>query len=151
MDDAVADSLHRYYMNEAFKLAKEALARDEVPVGAVIVSNGRILAKSRNQVEELRDTTAHAELMAITAASHALHNKFLDQCTLYVTLEPCPMCAAALAWARIGIVVYGAADERKGYSLFSPNLLHPKTHVLHGLMEDECSALVKEFFRGKRS
>ena len=150
MDDAINDALHRYYMNEAFKLAKEALEHDEVPVGAIIVSNNRILAKTRNQVEELRDTTAHAELMAITAASHALHNKFLDQCVLYVTLEPCPMCAAALSWARIGTIIYAAVDERKGYGLFNPNLLHPKTEVHQGLMQDECGALVREFFRGKR-
>ena len=145
------DALHRYYMNEAFKLAKEAFEQDEVPVGAVIVSNNRLLAKTRNQVEGLRDTTAHAELLAITAASQALNNKFLDQCTLYVTLEPCPMCAAALGWARIGSIIYAAADDKRGYRLFSPNLLHPKTHVSHGLMEDECGALVTDFFRRKRN
>jgi tRNA(adenine34) deaminase len=146
MDDAI----HRYYMNEALKEARLAFEHDEVPVGAILVSGNRMLAKTRNQVEQLKDVTAHAELLAITAASQGLHNKFLDQCTLYVTLEPCPMCAAALGWARIGTIFYAAQDDKRGYTLFNPNLLHPKTKVMHGLMEDECSALVTEFFKRKR-
>lgn len=137
-------------MKLAFNEAKQALAEDEVPIGAVIVANGKVIGKGYNQTERLKDVTAHAEMLAITAAANYLNAKFLDSCTLYVTLEPCPMCAAALRWARIGKIVYAAKDEKFGYSTVSPKLLHPKTEIKTGILEHECSHLMTNFFKEKR-
>ena len=141
---------HEKFMKEALKEAMQAAAEDEVPIGAVIVCQGRIIGKGHNMTERLNDPTAHAEMIAITAATEALGGKYLNECTLYVTVEPCPMCAGALAWAQIGRVVYGAADPKRGFSLFSPSLMHPKTEVRGGVLAEECSSLVSEFFRNKR-
>ena len=138
------------YMKEALKEANKALEKDEVPIGAVIVCNGRIIARAHNLTETLNDPTAHAEMQAITMATSYMGGKYLKDCTLYVTVEPCPMCAAALGWAQISKVVYGASDAKRGYSLFSPNLLHPKTTVEKGVMAEECGRIVTEFFRSKR-
>ena len=138
------------FMKQALAEAKSAAADGEVPIGAVIVCNGRIIARGHNMTERLNDSTAHAEMIAITAATEALGGKYLQDCTLYVTVEPCPMCAAATCWAQLGRLVYGAADPRRGYTLFSPSLLHPKTQVSAGVMQEESSALVTEFFKNKR-
>ena len=138
------------YMREALREAQAAAEEDEVPVGAVIVCRGRIIAKGHNMTERLNDPTAHAEMIAVTAATEAMGGKYLNECTLYVTVEPCPMCAGALAWAQIGKVVYGAIDPKRGFSLFSPSLLHPKTEVISGVLAEECGAIVTDFFRGKR-
>ena len=138
------------FMREALREARAAADEDEVPVGAVVVCRGRIIAKGHNMTERLHDPTAHAEMIALTAATEALGGKYLDGCTLYVTVEPCPMCAAALCWAQLGSLVYGASDPKRGYSLYSPSLLHPKTAVTTGILSDECSEIVKEYFRGKR-
>ena len=138
------------YMKEALKEANKALEKDEVPIGAVIVCNGRVIARAHNLTEMLNDPTAHAEMQAITMATSYMGGKYLKDCTLYVTVEPCPMCAAALGWAQISKVVYGASDAKRGYSLFSPNLLHPKTVVEKGVMAEECGRIVTEFFRSKR-
>lgn len=140
-----------YYMRLAFAEAKQAETEDEVPIGAVIVANGKVIGKGYNQTERLNDVTAHAEMLAITAAANYLDAKFLESCTLYVTLEPCPMCAAALRWARIGKIVYAASDEKFGYSTISPKLLHPKTEVQTGLLQHECASLMTNFFKGKRA
>ena len=138
------------FMRQALAEAKAALAAGEVPIGAVIACNGRIIARGHNMTERLNDSTAHAEMIAITSATEALDGKYLQDCTLYVTVEPCPMCAAATAWAQLGRLVYGAADPRRGYTLFSPSLLHPKTQVTSGILEEDCAPLVKEFFKNKR-
>ena len=138
------------YMREALREAMEAAEEDEVPVGAVVVCRGRIIAKGHNMTERLKDPTAHAEMIAITAASEAMGGKYLTDCTLYVTVEPCPMCAGALAWSQIGRVVYGAIDPKRGYSMFSPSLMHPKTEITAGVLADECGMIVSEFFRNKR-
>ncbi|MBO4768371.1 MAG: nucleoside deaminase [Bacteroidales bacterium] len=138
------------YMQEALRQAREALEAGEVPIGAVVVCGGRIIARGHNLTETLNDVTAHAEMQTITMAADWLGGKYLNDCTLYVTVEPCPMCAAALNWAQVGRIVYGAADPRRGYSLFSPSLLHPRTQVTSGILSDECSALMKEFFKEKR-
>ena len=138
------------YMRAALAEAEEAGRNEEVPIGAVIVWNGRIIAKGHNMTEMLHDPTAHAEMIAITAACEAVGGKYLNDCTLYVTVEPCPMCAAALGWSQIGTIVYGAKDPKRGYSLFTPSLLHPKTKVIYGILEEECSSLVKNFFLKKR-
>lgn len=144
------DNVHIKFMQEALKQAQEAEDRDEVPIGAVVVCNGRIIARAHNLTEALNDATAHAEMQAITMATSYLGGKYLDKCTIYVTVEPCPMCAAALAWSQVKCVVYGASDSKRGYSLFSPSLLHPKTEVVSGVLESECGGIVTEFFRGKR-
>ena len=138
------------FMQAAMTEAGMALADGEVPVGAVIVSKGRIIAKGHNMTDQLHDPTAHAEMIAITAATEALGSRYLDDCTLYVTLEPCPMCAAALNWAQLGRLVYGASDPKRGYTLFSPSLLHPRTEVASGLLAEECSATVSDYFKEKR-
>lgn len=137
-------------MREALREANRAAGEDEVPIGAVIVCKGRIIGKGYNMTERLNDPTAHAEMIAITAATEAMGGKYLNECTLYVTVEPCPMCAGALAWSQIGRVVYGAADPKRGFSMFSPSLMHPKTEVVSGVLADECGDLVKGFFRNKR-
>ena len=139
------------YMLEALKEARAAFNEDEIPVGAVVVCKGRIIGKGHNMTETLHDPTAHAEMIAITAATEALGGKYLTDCILYVTVEPCPMCAAALSWAQAGRIVFGAADPKRGYSLFSPSLLHPRTEVRSGVLTEECSALMKDFFAGKRN
>jgi tRNA(adenine34) deaminase len=138
------------FMQEALREAKAALEAGEIPIGAVVVWKGRIIGRGHNQTERLHDTTAHAEMIAITAATEAMGGKYLNDCTLYVTVEPCPMCAGALNWAQIGRIVYGAPDPRRGYSLFSPSLLHPRTTAAGGILLEDCSALMLTFFRDKR-
>ena len=142
--------LDEKFMREALREAKAAEAEDEIPIGAVIVFAGRMIAKGHNMTERLHDPTAHAEMIAITAATEAIGGKYLNDCTLYVTVEPCPMCAAASAWAQVGRIVYGASDPKRGYSLFTPSLLHPKTEVVSGVLAEECGGMVTEFFRNKR-
>ena len=139
------------YMRLALEEAKLALEKDEVPIGAIIVAGGRIVGRGHNLVETLTDVTAHAELQAITAAASTIGGKYLNDCTLYVTVEPCPMCAGALAWSQIGSVVYGASDPKRGFSQFTPSLMHPKTKVISGVLAQECGDMVTEFFRNKRS
>ena len=134
----------------ALQEAEAAAERDEVPVGAVIVCNGRVIARAHNLTETLNDVTAHAEMQAITMATNYLGGKYLDKCSIYVTVEPCPMCAAALAWAQVGEVIYGTPDKKRGYSLFSPSLLHPKTVVRSSVLETECADIISNFFRDKR-
>ncbi|HLP51700.1 MAG TPA: nucleoside deaminase [Chitinophagales bacterium] len=141
---------HDYFMRLALKEAQYANEEDEVPVGALVVCNNKIIGKGYNQTEKLKDVTAHAEMLAITAASNYLGSKFLEDCTLYVTLEPCLMCAAALKWARIGTLVYGASDAKAGYSITPGRVLHPKTEVVSGILAAECGGLVTAFFREKR-
>lgn len=138
------------YMRMALQEAEAAAKGDEVPVGAVVVCNGRVIARAHNLTETLNDVTAHAEMQAITMAANYLGGKYLDKCSIYVTVEPCPMCAAALAWAQTGKVVYGAADTKRGYTLFSPSLLHPKTVVKSGVLEAECAEIITKFFKDKR-
>lgn len=138
------------FMKEALREARAALVEDEIPIGAVIVCKGRIIARGHNMTENLHDPSAHAEMIAITAATEALGGKYLSDCTLYVTVEPCPMCAGALAWAQTGRIVFGAPDVKRGYSLYSPSLLHPKTEVTGGILAEECGALVRDFLKNKR-
>ena len=144
------DNLDIHYMQQALAEAKQAGERDEVPIGAVIVCQGRIIARGHNLTETLTDVTAHAEMQAITAAAQFLGGKYLTDCTLYVTVEPCVMCAGALGWAQISRIVYGASDEKRGFLRFAPNALHPKTEIVSGVLEQECSKLVKDFFKKKR-
>lgn len=138
------------YMQMALAEARKALEQKEVPIGAVVVAGGRVIARAHNLTETLTDPTAHAEMQAITIATDYLGGKYLTGCTLYVTVEPCPMCAAALNWAQVSKIVYGADDPRRGYSLFSPSLLHPRTIVTKGILQEECAALMKDFFKEKR-
>lgn len=138
------------YMREALSEARAALACDEVPIGAVVVSGGRIIGRGHNLTETLRDVTAHAEMQALTAAAGTLGAKYLPGCTLYVTVEPCAMCAGALGWAQVSRVVYGAADPKRGFQLYAPRALHPRCTVQGGVMQDECAALVRDFFKNKR-
>lgn len=139
-----------YFMNEALKEAQKAFERDEVPIGAVVVCNRSIIARTYNLTETLNDVTAHAEMQAFTAASDHLGGKYLDECTLYVTLEPCVMCAGGAFWAQLGRIVYGAPDEKRGYNRIGNKLLHPKTSLQAGILATECSELIKKFFKGKR-
>jgi tRNA(adenine34) deaminase len=139
-----------YFMKQALREAENASAEGEVPVGAIVVSQGLILARAHNSVELLRDVTAHAEIIAITAAMQHLDSKYLPECTLYVTLEPCPMCAGALKWSQIGRVVYGAADDKGGFMKFGKEMLHPKTKLEYGVMEHECGQILKSFFAARR-
>jgi len=139
------------FMREALKEAHNAFDEDEVPIGAVVVWNGRVIARGHNMTERLQDPSAHAEMIAMTAATEAMGGKYLDECTLYVTVEPCPMCAGAMNWAQVGKVVYGAADPKRGFTKFTPSLLHPKTEVVSGILAEECGGLVSEFFRSKRN
>ncbi len=141
---------HEKYMKEALREATYAAAEDEVPIGAIVACRGKIIGKGHNMTEKLNDPTAHAEMIAITAATEAMGGKYLNDCTLYVTVEPCPMCAGALAWSQIGKVVYGASDPKRGFSLFSPSLMHPKTEVVSGILADECGRMVTDFFLAKR-
>ena len=138
------------YMKQALAEAQKAYDRGEVPVGAVVVCKDRIIARSHNLTETLNDVTAHAEMQAITAAANFLGGKYLSDCTLYVTVEPCVMCAGAIAWSQLGRLVFGAADEKRGYQKFAPQSLHPKTDVVQGVMEDECARLMKGFFQRRR-
>jgi tRNA(adenine34) deaminase len=141
---------NEYFMNEALKEAQKASERDEVPIGAIIVCQNRIIARAHNLTEALKDATAHAEMQAITAASDHLGGKYLVECTMFVTLEPCVMCAGAIFWAQLEKLVYGAEDIKRGYRLIHQQLLHPKTTVESGILEAECSSLVKAFFKNKR-
>ena len=138
------------YMREALNEAKAALREDEIPIGAVVVADGRIIGRGHNLTETLHDVTAHAEMQAITAAEEYLGGKYLNKCTLYVTVEPCVMCAGAIGWSQLGRLVYGAADEKRGYTRYAPDALHPKTEVVRGVLEEEAAAMMKEFFKGKR-
>jgi tRNA(adenine34) deaminase len=139
-----------HFMKQALKEAERAFERDEVPVGAVVVCNNRIVARAHNLTEQLNDVTAHAEMQAFTAAAETLGGKYLKECTLYVTMEPCLMCAGAAFWTQLGKLVYGASDPRRGYSRIEQKLLHPKTLVKSGVLENECSEIVKAFFKSKR-
>lgn len=144
------DNPDEFYMQQALREARAAYDEEEIPVGAVIVSNDRIIARAHNNTERLHDVTAHAEMLAFTAATSALGAKYLTDCTLYVTLEPCAMCAGAAGWAQIGRIVYGASDPKRGFERLGRGMLHPKTIVESGLLKAECEALVKEFFKRKR-
>jgi tRNA(adenine34) deaminase len=139
-----------YFMNEALKEAIKAQEEDEVPVGAVVVADRQIIARAHNQSEALRDPTAHAEMLAITAATGSLGAKYLNECTLYVTLEPCIMCASASSWAQLGRIVYGARDPKAGYGRIIQDILHPRTGIKSGVLEKECSRILTDFFRKKR-
>lgn len=141
---------YELYMRQALNEAREAYNKGEIPVGAVVVWNNRIIARAHNLTETLHDVTAHAEMQAITAAANIMGGKYLKDCTLFVTLEPCIMCAGALGWSQISRVVYGAADPKRGYSTFSPNALHPKTEVVLGILADEALELMQSFFAERR-
>lgn len=140
----------KFYMRQALMEAWKAAERDEVPVGAVVVCRDRIIARAHNLTETLNDVTAHAEMQAITAAANYLGGKYLNDCTLYVTVEPCVMCAGAIAWAQMGRLVIGAMDDKRGYQKYAPHALHPKTLVVQDVMAEECASLMKEFFKSKR-
>lgn len=140
-----------YFMKEALKEARKAFEADEVPIGAVIVSDNKVIARAHNLTERLNDVTAHAEMQAITSAANYLGGKYLQDCTLYVTVEPCVMCAGALFWSQIGKIVYAAGDNKRGYSFAEKNLLHPKTIVVNGVMSEEASLLMEDFFKKKRN
>lgn len=139
-----------YYMKQALIEARKASERGEVPVGAVVVCKDRIIARAHNLTETLTDVTAHAEMQAITAAASTLGGKYLNECTLYVTVEPCVMCAGAIAWAQMGRLVFGAGDEKRGYQRYASQVLHPKTAVSQGVLGEECAVLMKDFFAAKR-
>jgi tRNA(adenine34) deaminase len=139
-----------HFMHEVLKEAKRAFEKDEVPIGAVIVCDGIIIARAYNYTEHLNDVTAHAEMQAITSAANNIGGKYLQECTLYVTIEPCVMCAGALFWAQIGRIVYGASDPKRGFSMIGNHLLHPRTKISKGILEEECSLLMKTFFEEKR-
>jgi tRNA(adenine34) deaminase len=147
MDEILNDN---YFMKQALSEAEKAFDEGEVPIGAVIVYNRRIITRAHNLTETLNDVTAHAEMQAITAAASVLGGKYLIDCTLYVTVEPCPMCAGALAWAQISRIVYGAGDVKRGYSRITPTMLHPKTQVTSGVFAEEATKLMKRFFAGRR-
>lgn len=138
------------FMREALREADRAWDEDEIPVGAVVVCNGRVIGKGHNLTEKLHDVTAHAEMQAITAAAEYLGGKYLDNCTLYATVEPCVMCAGAIAWSQMGRLVYGASDDKRGYMRYAPEALHPKTQVVKGVLADEAAEKMKMFFRRKR-
>lgn len=138
------------FMRKALVEAQAAFDEGEIPVGAIVVCRGRIISRAHNLTETLTDVTAHAEMQAITAAANALGGKYLTDCTLYVTVEPCPMCAGAIGWAQIPRVVYGASDEKRGYRRFAPNVLHPKATAIGGVLEEECRMLMQEFFKKRR-
>ncbi|MBO5795448.1 MAG: nucleoside deaminase [Bacteroides sp.] len=140
----------QYFMKQALLEAEKAFERGEVPVGAVVVCKDRIIARAHNLTETLTDVTAHAEMQAITAAASAIGGKYLSDCTLYVTVEPCVMCAGAIAWSQMGTLVFGAEDEKRGYQRYAPEALHPKTVVKKGVLADECATLMKQFFASKR-
>lgn len=138
------------YMKLALDEAQKAFNENEIPIGAIVVCNNRIIARCHNLTETLNDVTAHAEMQAITAAADNIGGKYLNECTLYVTVEPCPMCAGALGWAQLGRLVYGATDDKRGYKRYAPDVLHPRTEVLEGVCAQEAATLMKKFFEGKR-
>ena len=148
MTAASADDMR--YMKMALEEAARAFDEDEVPVGAIVVCKGRVIARAHNLTETLTDVTAHAEMQAVTAAANYLGGKYLNECTLYVTVEPCVMCAGALGWAQLGRLVYGAGDEKRGFRRYAPKALHPKTELVEGVMAEECSVLMKQFFGSRR-
>jgi tRNA(adenine34) deaminase len=150
MSELITPYSDAYFMRQAIQEAQKALELDEVPVGAVIVANNRVIARAHNFTERLNDVTAHAEMQAITAAAENLGGKYLVDCTLYVTLEPCVMCAGALNWSQISKIVIGAKDPKRGALRFGQELFHPKTEIIVGIEEEECATLVKDFFKGKR-
>ena len=139
-----------FFMRQAVEEAREALRQGEIPIGAVVVCRDRIIARAHNLTETLADVTAHAEMQAITSAANYLGGKYLSECTLYVTVEPCVMCAGAIGWAQVRRIVYGCADEKRGYQRFAPKALHPKATVVGGVMEEECRQLMQNFFRERR-
>ncbi len=141
---------HEYFMKKALEQAHIAFEKNEVPVGAVVVCKNQIIARAYNLTETLNDVTAHAEMQAFTAAANFIGGKYLNECTLYVTLEPCVMCAGAAYWTQLACIVFGASDSKRGFSYFGNKLLHPKTELISGILHEECSALVKEFFKQKR-
>lgn len=144
------ENIDEKFMRMALHEAEEAMRRDEIPIGTVVVCKGQVIARAYNLTETLTDVTAHAEMQAITSAANRLGGKYLTDCTLYVTVEPCVMCAGALGWSQIARVVYGAADEKRGFGKLAPDALHPKTEVTSGVLEAECASLMREFFKGKR-
>jgi tRNA(adenine34) deaminase len=146
----MVEKRHEKFMKAALVEAQKAFEKQEVPVGAVVVLNDAIIARAHNLTETLKDPTAHAEMQAITAAANWLGGKYLTECTLYVTLEPCAMCAGAIGWSQVPVLVYGAADDKKGYTKIKDQLLHPKTKVQHGILEDECREIIVKFFKRKR-
>lgn len=150
MELALAEQ-DRHFMEMAYRLAEQAYEEDEVPIGAVVAHGFRVLGKGYNQVERLQDPTAHAEMLALTAATQAVGGKYLPDCTLYVTVEPCVMCIGAIKWTQVGRIVFGAGDEKYGFSHWAPQALHPKTLVTGGVLADQCSELMKAFFRAKRA
>lgn len=150
-DNIITPFSDEYFMKQAMEEAHKAFEEDEIPVGAIVVCNNRIIARAHNLTERLNDVTAHAEMQAITAAANYLGGKYLKDCTLYVTLEPCNMCAGALAWSQITRIVYGAGDDKRGYSRFSPSPLHPRTEITSGIMADESANLIRDFFAKKRN
>ncbi|MBF1520880.1 MAG: nucleoside deaminase [Prevotella salivae] len=145
-----ADDKDEQFMRKALYEAQRAAEEGEIPIGAVIVCNDRIISRAHNLTEKLHDVTAHAEMQAITAAADLLGGKYLSDCTLYVTIEPCVMCAGAIGWAQIGRIVYGASDEKRGYQLYAPRALHPKAVVTRGVLEAECRQMMQDFFKQKR-
>ena len=147
MQSSLSDA---FFMKQALAEAQNAYDEGEIPVGAVVVCDNRVIARAHNQTERLNDVTAHAEIVALTAAADYLGSKYLDECTLYVTLEPCVMCAGALAWAQLGRLVYAASDDKRGFMRFGKELLHPKTKLELGIMQDDCGDLIKRFFKEKR-
>lgn len=138
------------YMTLALEEARAALAQGEIPIGAVVVANGQVIGRGHNLTETLHDVTAHAEMQAITAAEEWMGGKYLAGCSLYVTVEPCVMCAGAIGWSQLGRLVYGASDEKRGFQRYAPQALHPKTVVVSGVLEEACATLMKDFFKGKR-
>ncbi|WP_314670922.1 nucleoside deaminase [Segatella salivae] len=144
------DDKDEQFMRKALYEAQRAAEEGEIPIGAVIVCNDRIISRAHNLTEKLHDVTAHAEMQAITAAADLLGGKYLSDCTLYVTIEPCVMCAGAIGWAQIGRIVYGASDEKRGYQLYAPRALHPKAVVTRGVLEAECRQMMQDFFKQKR-
>ena len=138
------------YMRKALAEAQQALAEGEIPIGAIVVCQDHVIARAHNLTETLHDVTAHAEMQAITSAANELGGKYLKECTLYVTVEPCVMCAGALGWSQLSRIVYGAADEKRGYQLYAPRALHPKTTIKGGILEEECRQLMQDFFKNKR-
>lgn len=139
-----------YFMRLALKEAEMALSENEIPIGAVIVANGKVIARAHNQTETLHDVTAHAEMLAITAAANQLEGKYLSGCTLYVTVEPCVMCAGAIGWAQLSRIVYGCGEEKRGFSHFAPQALHPRATITAGVLENDCKAVMQDFFKRKR-
>ena len=138
------------YMRKAIAEAQQAAEEDEIPIGAIVTCRGKIIARTHNLTETLHDVTAHAEMQAITAAANALGGKYLQDCTMYVTVEPRPMCAGALGWAQISRLVYGTKDEKRGYTTYAPKALHPRTEIVGGVLEDDCRQLMQQFFQKKR-